>query len=403
MRRSAWLLVGVCALGVALGWWLMGVLAVSENDRPPLIPRIQSLPALPELPSLATGRRDPIDTLESPGGPVWLLLGPDPARADSLPLVCGFPRGTNGAIRAPECSAVAPELRPHFRSARFAVGGQTPLMLRPAPDAPHGVVALNARSGEPVPIDARPEGISARAERGTRLVRSFRLDAQKRLVQTSPTEASYTGPVSGYAATRTPAVLASDATANASSCVTPAGYVQAREELPGAGALRSDRAVHVAFYSRGDAIAQTKSRLPNSPVFTAPFACDATHGLFTWLNRGGDLSELSCSPESCVPTNVKQSDVDAENVLALGRAGSSVVLIWRDARGQPLVRLGPIASFAHSPTAPLWKPASPDWQLVKVVSAGQSLLILIQGQTLKAIQIHADGKLEALAPQSVAG
>ena len=144
MTRSAWLLAGVCAVGVALGWWLMGTLVLSENDRPPLIPRIQSLPSFTELPVLAAGKRDLVDSLESPGGPLWLLLGPDPARAESTPLICGFPRAANGAIAAPECSSVARELQAHVRSARLGVGGQAPLVVLPAAGASHGATALNA-------------------------------------------------------------------------------------------------------------------------------------------------------------------------------------------------------------------------------------------------------------------
>lgn len=399
MRRSSWLLVGVSALGVLLGWWVMGALALSENERPPLIPRIQSLPAFQELPALATGKRDLVDSLESPGASLWILLGPDPTRGDSLPLVCGFPRGPEGAVLAPECSPVAPELRAHFSNARFAVGGQAPVVVLPAPDADEGVRALNARSGESVPIDRLPEGLAARAEPGTRLVRTFRLDSASRVAQISPSEGSYTGPVSGYAATRMPAVLPGDDSTSVSSCVTPAGYIQARDASPRRGALGSDRSVNVAFYSRGEKIAESSGRLPNDTVIAAPFACDATHGLFTWLGRGGSLSELSCSAKDCTPTTSKQPDIDDTNVLGLGRAGASVVLLWRGAQGAPLVRLGPMADFAHSPSAPLWKSGSGDWQLVKLLSAGQSLLVLIQGDGLKAIQIHADGKLEALAPK----
>lgn len=408
MKSAAWLFAGVCAVGILLGWWLMGVAVVSENERPPLIPRIQSLPPLSELPVLATGKRDLVDSLESPGGPVWVLFGPDPARADSAPLVCGFPRGPAGAVEAPECFPFAPKLVGRFADARFAVGGQAPLMVVPEPSASEGVAALNARSGEKVPVDHLLDSFSARAERGTRLVRSFRVEplalaGSSRLVQTSPSEASYTGPVSGYAATRAPVPDASDDATSVASCVTPAGYVQARQDAPGAGALRSDRGVRVTFYSRGDTIAESSGRVPSSPAVMAPFACDATHGLFTWLSPEGHLSELSCSPDRCTPTTVKQADVDVARVVTLGRAGSSVVLIWRDAKGQALVRLGPAASFAHSPTAPLWEAGPSDWQLVKAVSAGQSLLLFVQGQAVKVIQIHADGRLEALAPRSNGG
>ncbi|HEY6728626.1 MAG TPA: hypothetical protein VI197_31660, partial [Polyangiaceae bacterium] len=334
------------------------------------------------------------------GGPVWLLLGPDAARPDSAPLVCGFARGPAGALVAPECSPIARELAERFKSARLAVGGQAPLVVLPEPSSSHGVAALNARSGEPVPIDPLFDGVTARAERGTRLVRTFRVESSRQLVQTGPSEASYVGPVSGYAATRAPPPLASDSPTSSSSCVTPAGYVQAREQASSTGALRPDREVNVGFFSRGEQIAEVTGRLPNTPAIVAPFACDATHGLFTWLSKGSDLTELSCSPDGCTPSTTKQSDIDAERVIALGRAGSSIVLLWRDARGQPLVRLGPMASYAHSPSAPLWKAGSTEWQLVKAVSAGQSLLLLIQAQSLKAIQIHADGKLEALSPRS---
>lgn len=405
MRRSTWLLAGVCTLGVLLGWWFMRVMVVSENDRPALVPRIQSLPAFSELPALAAGKRDLVDSLESPGGPLWVLLGPDPENGNSSPLVCGFPRGPAGAVLAPECSPVAAELKPHFRSARFAVGGQAPIVVLPDPSQAHGVRGLNARSGAPVAIEAGDAGLSAHAERGTRLVRAFQLEpgSPKKLVQASPREGSYTGPVSGYAATRAPAPVVGDVPGSVSSCVTPAGYIQARDEAPATGAPRSDRPVTVAFYSRGDVIAEVTGRLPNAPLSAAPFACDATHGLFTWLNRGGSLSELSCSPDSCTPSTTKQSDVDDESVLGLGRAGSSVVLLWRDAHGEPLVRLGAMNDFAHSPTAPLWKAGSREWQLLGLVSTGQSLVVFVQGQSLKAIQIYADGKLEALAPQTGAG
>jgi len=399
MRRSTWLLVGVCALGMLLGWWFMRVMVVSENDRPALVPRIQSLPAFGELPAFATGKRDLVDSLESPGGPLWLLLGPDPASANSSPLVCGFPRGPAGAVLAPECAPVAAELEPHFRGARFAVGGQAPLVVLPDPSQPHGVRALNARSGAHVAIDAGDAGLSAHAERGTRLVRAFQLEpgSPAKLVQASPREGSYTGPVSGYAATRTPAPVVGDVAGSVASCVTPAGYVQARDEAPAKAAPGSDRPVTVAFYSRGDVIAEITGRLPNSPLLAAPFACDSTHALFTWLNRGGSLSELSCSPDSCTPSTTKQSDIEDDSVLALGRAGSSVVLLWRDAHGEPLVRLGAMSDFAHSPTAPLWKPGARDWRVLTAVSTGQSLVVFVQAQSLKAIQIYADGKLEALA------
>jgi len=403
MTRSAWLLLGVCALGVVLGWWLMGVMVVSENERPPLIPRIQSLPRFAELPALAAGKRDLVDSLESPGGPVWVLLGPDPARADSSPLVCGFPRGSEGAVIAPECSPVAAELKPHFKEARFAVGGQAPLVVLPTPGAAHGVTALNARSGASVPVAEVPQGLSAHAERGTRRVRAFQLASPSRLAQTSPLEASYTGPVSGYAATKAPAPSPNDTASLVSSCVTPAGYIEAREAAAGATALRSNRTVQIAFYSRGEVIAETTGELPNATVITAPFACDATHGLFTWLNRGGSVSELSCSPDGCTPSTVKQSDIEEANLLALGRAGASVAVLWRDRHGEPLLRLGPMEGFANSPTAPLWKAGTLDWQVVKVLSTGQSLLVFIQAQALKVIQIYADGKLEALAPHAAAG
>jgi len=54
--------------------------------------------------------------------------------------------------------------------------------------------------------------------------------------------------------------------------------------------------------------------------------------------------------------------------------------------------------FGASPTAPLFEAGPTDWRLVKVVSTGQSLLVFVQGQALKVMQIHANGTLEALAP-----
>ena len=114
------MLVGVCGVGLLLGWWLMGVLVGSGNERPPLVPRIQSLPAFAKLPVLAGGKRDFVDSIESPGAPVWVLLGPDPRNPDSLPLVCGFARGAAGAVVAPECTTVARDLRQRFQEAKFA-------------------------------------------------------------------------------------------------------------------------------------------------------------------------------------------------------------------------------------------------------------------------------------------
>jgi hypothetical protein len=261
-------------------------------------------------------------------------------------------------------------------------------------------MALNARSGKGIPTEPLGAGVGARVERGTRLVRAFRLapGAPNRLEQLSPVEGSYAGPVSGYAATKTPPLL--PAGMSVSSCVTPAGYVQAHHEVPGVPALRPQRPVQIAFFSRGEVIAETSGQLPGTVVLDAPFACDATHALFTWLNTGGSLSQLSCSPDGCTPTTVKQRDVLDDHVLALARAGSSVVLLWRDKAGQALVRLGPMDSFGASPTAPLFEAGPSEWQLVKLVSTGQSVLVFLQGQALKVVQIHADGRLEALAPTS---
>jgi len=130
-------------------------------------------------------------------------------------------------VVAPECTTVAPDLRLRFREAKFAAGGQEPIVLLPDSAAPQGVLALNARSGKAVPTEPLGNGFGARVERGTRLVRAFRVapGAPTRLEQISPIEGSYTGPVSGYAATKTPPLLPGG---SMSSCVTPAGYVQAR-------------------------------------------------------------------------------------------------------------------------------------------------------------------------------
>lgn len=398
MTRSVWMLVGVCGLGALLGWWLMGVLVGSGNERPALVPRIQSLPEFTKLPALAPGKRDFVDSIESPGATVWVLLGPNAKNPDSLALVCGFARGPAGAVVAPKCTPVAPELRRQFREAKFAAGGQEPLVLVPDPTAPQGVHALNARSGKGIPIESMAGGVGAQVERGTRLVRAFRLapGSPSRLEQLSPVEGTYAGPVSGYAATKTPPLLPGGT--SVSSCVTPAGYIQVHQDVPGVPALRPQRPIQIAFFSRGEVIAETSGQLPSTVVVDAPFACDATHALFTWLNAGGSLSELRCSPDGCAPTTVKQKDVADDAVLALARAGSSVVLLWRDKAGQPLVRLGPMDRFGASPTAPLFEAGPNDWQLVKVVNTGQSLLVFLQGQALKVIQIHADGRLEALAP-----
>jgi hypothetical protein len=154
--------------------------------------------------------------------------------------------------------------------------------------------------------------------------------------------------------------------------------------------------------AHGEVAASVRGELPATSAVEAPFACQPTAALFTWLNSGGSVSQLACSPEGCVPTTVEQPDIPAERVVSLGQAGDNLIVVWRNERDEPLVRMGRLAEFAHSATAPLWKggarPAS--WELVSAIQTGRSLLLVVKHRGLLALQIHSDGKLEALGPRA---
>ena len=91
--------------------------------------------------------------------------------------------------------------------------------------------------------------------------------------------------------------------------------------------------------------------------------------------------------------------------MALALAGDNTIVVWRDKQERALVRLGPLASFGQSPTAPLWQPQqskATGWRLLRALPTGQSLLLFVQAlgdpASVKALQIHADGRLQSLAP-----
>lgn len=403
MNRAPWILAAVCAIGLVLGWWLMGVLVAKPDERPALVQRIPSLPPFAELPSLAKGSHPIIDTLASPGSTVWLLLDRSPQGSPAL--VCGFPRRSAGDVDAPRCFHPAPALATRVGQARFAFGGSEPIVILPDSESPVGAVALNARTGDSSKVVREGSLLSVDTDRGTRLVRHFEVSRSGALVQQSPSEGAYVGPVSGYAATRAPTLEPGDTPERTSSCITPAGYIQAHRAtaIRGAAGPAARRAVEVRFYSRGDRVATSSGLLPANPLIEAEFACKPTSALFTWLEATGSLSQLACSPEDCEPKTVEQTDLAKIEPLSLALAGDSIVVLWRDRTGVPLIRLGPLAGFARSPTAPLWKAApprgrEPNFTLARTIATGRSLIVLVQAADLKAIQIHADGKLEALAP-----
>ena len=404
MNQTRWILAALCAFGVLLGWWIMGALVRSSSERPSLVARIQSLPPLGQLPNLAGGTPKLIDGLVSPGGPIWLLLESKP---EAPPLLCSFPRESNGGVGAPACSSANDALAGVASRARLAEAGGAPSVLIPDSAQPHAAKALNAETGLPLNVDASATGLAVAARPGTRIVRRFQLttlEGRPALSQVSPKEASYTGPVTGFAATHAPPAAPPSPQKAAWTCATPAGYIEARVAEPGEQPETSP-ALEVAFVSRGKVIAKTEGRLPKARGVVAPMACTATAAIFTWFHQGS-LSTLSCSPEGCRRSSVKVEDIPQSGIVALAQAGEATIVIWRDQQKRALVRLGPLTSFTQSPTAPLWQvqgESAGNWRLVQVLPTGQSLLLLVQDLDqpagLKALQIHADGRLESLAPQ----
>ena len=48
--------------------------------------------------------------------------------------------------------------------------------------------------------------------------------------------------------------------------------------------------------------------------------------LFTWLNAGGSVTQVACSPKACEPTTVEQPDLPTERVVSLGQAGDNLMI-----------------------------------------------------------------------------
>lgn len=384
-------------MGLALGWWLMGTLSNSGSEPPSLVQKIPSLPTVAELEPLAKGPFTLVDSIEAPAGSVWLLLQPTPGNSSGQPLVCGFARRSPGGVEPPRCRPVAAALRAHTQVARFGFGGDQPVVLLPKNGA---VTAWNAWTGESHEVERGPAGLRPKVHAGTRLVRSFEVaDGRTALLRTTAREGSYVGPLAGYAPTRPPEAP-SHAPEASWSCATPAGYVLATLLAPERAAPRALSRLEFSFVSRGDVLATNAGHVPVTRVFDAPLACEATRGLFTWLDASGALKRLSCSPERCQTTSAKLTDVPVDSVVAVGQIEKLTAVVWRDKQQRPLVRLGALASFSTSPTAPIWKQTAqdPDWQLLGSVNTGRSLLLVFQLDDPIVVQIGADGTLENLGP-----
>lgn len=403
MTPTRWVLAALCAAGVLFGWWIMAALVESPPERPALVARIRSLPPLAQLPPVARGTPKLIDSLVSPAGPVWLLFESDPK---APPLLCKFPRESNGGVGAPLCKSAHRELSGLASRARLAEAG-TPGVLVPGATAADGVRGLDAETGKPLSVKSAETGLTVDATPGTRLVRSFQQTLEAglpALQQVSPKEAIYTGPLTGFAATHPPPAAPSRSESEDWTCATPAGYIEARLATKQAPSDGSSANIEVAFVSRGKVIAETRGRLPVDRGFVAPMACTATAAVFTWFHRGS-LSELRCSPDGCQRARVEVGDIPEASLVALALAGDNTIVVWRDKQERALVRLGPLASFGQSPTAPLWQPQqskATGWRLLRALPTGQSLLLFVQAlgdpASVKALQIHADGRLQSLAP-----
>src|SRR5690606_37323904 len=129
-----------------------------------------------------------IDSIESPGSSVWLLLGSQSAESR----VCELRRRADGSVDAPVCAPLARELKAKVASARFASGGLEPMLVVPDTSEPLGALAMNAWTGKRAAVVTAPMGLALAAQPGTRRVRSFRLSIAgpraSELVQTSPDE-----------------------------------------------------------------------------------------------------------------------------------------------------------------------------------------------------------------------
>src|SRR5690606_31822832 len=252
--------------------------------RPELVQRIASLPQATELPSLAPGHFVVLDSLESPGGAVWTLLGPASVSTDSAALVCGFPRRSEGGVQPPECSPLEGQLAKQAHLAKFAVGGREPALIVPEPNQPLGARAINPRSKLALELESSPAGLSVATQRGTRLVKRFDVvrtgSGAPRLLEVSPEQGHYVGPVSGYASTSPPQGRR-QAQGQLLSCVTPAGYVQAR--LPPNSQQGNTVEVEVSFISKAKEVGKVTGRLPSVRNLEAPFSCGPSSAIFTWF------------------------------------------------------------------------------------------------------------------------
>src|SRR5690606_10537431 len=175
-----------------------------------------------------------------------------------------------------------------------------------------------------------PMGLALAAQPGTRRVRSFRLSSAgpraSELVQTSPDEGHYVGPVTAFAAGQQPPPRPPGMHEQTWSCATPAGYVLARLPAPSSSPALRQLGVTVSFVSRAEVIAQTSGQPPAARTAVAPMTCGPTSALFTSLTDRS-LTQVSCSPEGCRRKDVSLDDIEAEQVLGLGQAGDSSVVL----------------------------------------------------------------------------
>ena len=396
MTRSTWAMLALCATGLAFGWWLMGTLAQTGDTRPPLVQRIPSLPAARELPPLGNAKQALLDTITSPGGSVWALLGDG-----SKNTLCEFPRQNEGGVGQPHCRALHRKLT--GAGWRLVTPALDPVLMAPRSSEPLGVVAMTGLGGHSIQVRRTPGGaLSVEAPRGSRLVRSFREspnpNTSSRLEQASPGEGVYVGPITGFAATHP--VPVSGPPDSVAVCTTPAGDIEVSRASVGPPSLRTAEDLEIQFWSKGEAFARTSGMLQGARLLDAPLSCGPRDVYLTWLGADGSLHETSCGVTGCEHSKAALPDVPKQNVLALARVGDNTAIIWQDKTGQALVRLGSLARFSRAPTAPLFAGArTKDLRISASVGTGQSLLLFLELPELKVVQLFSDGKLAALAPR----
>ena len=380
--HAALLLVAVVFLGGALGWWITEG-ALVDAPRVELEPTIRALPATHELPELSSHRLTLEDHIVTPGGPVWLALA---SHGNEPGLMCRFDRRGEGGIAHPVCQTQ----QALDVGARFVLGGAKPVLMLPNGEAPLGVQAFDGLSGRNLPSRKDRNGIAVDSADRTRLVRRFAAEAGS-LTQKSPTEGAYIGPHTAYAIIAPP--KDEEAPPGAFICATPTGYVRARW---------SGEKVVVGFSANTDETRQVETAVPPLSQAQPSFSCSTHFASFVWLEPEGRLSRLRCDPSGCRRRQIVLEDISSKSILTVREVGEHVVVVYeRDAR--VLVRLGPFAELRHSPSGPVFEAGASRAPFraedLEFVPTGQSLLVLVQTPTPRAVQIHENGTLEALRPR----